>query len=48
MSYFNKKEQSVTTNLAGGIGFKPSKELELAAVLLTTLGSDKYYMSKEV
>lgn len=47
MSYFNKKEQSVTTNLAGGIGFKPSKELELAAVLLTTLGSDKYYMSKE-
>lgn len=43
MSHFNEKKQTGTTNLAGGVAYKESKELQLVSLLLTSFGDDKYY-----
>lgn len=45
MSHFNEKKTSGTTNLAGGVAYKESKELQLVSLLLTSFGDDKYYQS---
>lgn len=45
MAFFNKKKQTVTTNLAGGVAYKESKELQLVSLLLTSFGEDKCYRS---
>lgn len=43
MSHFNEKKQTGATNLAGGVAYKESKELQLVSLLLTSFGDDKYY-----
>lgn len=43
MAHFNEKKQTGTTNLAGGVAYKESKELQLVSLLLTSFGDDKYY-----
>lgn len=45
MSRFNEKKEVGTTNLAGGKAYKQSKEMQLASLLLTSFGDDKYYRS---
>lgn len=45
MSHFNEKKQTGTTNLAGGVAYKESKELQLVSLLLTSFGNDKYYQT---
>lgn len=45
MSHFNEKKQTGTTNLAGGVAYKESKELQLVSLLLTSFGDDKYYQT---
>ncbi len=46
MSYFNQKSQgSRTTNLAGGAAYKESEKLQLASILLTSFGGDKFYQT---
>jgi hypothetical protein len=44
---FNTKESTRTTNLAGGVAFSISPEIELLHAVLTTFLDDKYYESKE-
>ena len=45
MSHFNEKKTSGCTNLAGGKAYKESENLQLASLLLTSFGDDKYYQS---
>ena len=46
MSRFNQNSSGTkTTNLAGGEAYKQSPELELASILLTSMGSDEFYKS---
>ena len=45
MPHFNEKKQTGTTNLAGGVAYKESKELQLVSRLLTSFGDNKYYQS---
>lgn len=49
MAHFNEKKTSGTTNLAGGKAYKESANMQLASLLLTSFGGDKYYQnSKQV
>lgn len=48
MSKFNKTKQGTKTkNLAGGSGYKPSPELELVSILLTSFVKDQFYRDEE-
>lgn len=47
MAQFNTKQSKVKlTNLAGGAAYAERKELALAALLLTSFGSDKFYANR--
>ena len=45
MSFNEKSAGTRTHNLAGGIAYKESPELELVSLLLTSFGQDKFYES---
>lgn len=45
MALFNKKKKTDETNLAGGVAYKESNKLQLASLLLTSFGNDKYYQN---
>lgn len=47
MAHFNEKKTPGTTNLAGGVGYKESSEMQLASLLLTSFGGDKYYQTSQ-
>ena len=47
MAQFNEKKQP-EKNLAGGRAYRESENMQLAAVLLTSFGDDKYYASNLV
>lgn len=43
MSRFNSTKTTGTTNLAGGMAYKESNEMQLVSLLLTSFGGDKFY-----
>lgn len=43
MSKFNETKKTDVRNLAGGKAYKESREMQLASLLLTSWGTDKYY-----
>ena len=43
MSRFNPTKTTGTTNLAGGMAYKESNEMQLVSLLLTSFGGDKFY-----
>lgn len=45
MAHFNEKKSSGTTNFAGGKSYKESADMQLASLLLTSFGGDKYYQT---
>lgn len=47
MAHFNEKKPQ-TKNLAGGRAYRESENMQLAAVLLTSFGDDKYYAKSDV
>lgn len=47
MSHFNEKKTSGTTNLAGGKAYTESANMQLASLLLTSFGGDKYYQKSQ-
>lgn len=47
MSHFNEKKNTGTTNLAGDIAYKESANMQLASLLLTSFGGDKYYQDSK-
>lgn len=46
MSKFNEKTKSDVRNLAGGKAYKESNEMQLASLLLTSFGDDKFYQKE--
>jgi 60 kDa SS-A/Ro ribonucleoprotein len=45
MARFNQNSHSKTANLAGGVAYAQSKELELISILLTSFAADQFYRS---
>lgn len=46
MAKFNEKKDNDVRNLAGGKAYKESNEMQLASLLLTSFGDDKYYQKE--
>ena len=46
MSKFNETKKNDVRNLAGGKAYKESDEMQLASLLLTSFGDDKYYQKE--
>lgn len=46
MSKFNERKESDVRNLAGGKAYKESNEMQLASLLLTSFGDDKFYQKE--
>lgn len=46
MAKFNEKKESDVRNLAGGKAYKKSNEMQLASLLLTSFGDDKFYQKE--
>ena len=46
MSKFNETKKNDVRNLAGGKAYKESDEMQLASLLLTSFGDDKYYQKR--
>ena len=48
MSKFNQTAVGIkTTNLAGGVAYKESNELEFASMLLTSFANEQFYRSEK-
>lgn len=47
MSKFNETKKNDVRNLAGGKAYKESNEMQLASLLLTSFGDDKYYQKEK-
>lgn len=47
MSKFNETKKTDVRNLAGGKAYKESNEMQLASLLLTSFGYDKYYQTEK-
>lgn len=47
MSKFNETKKNDVRNLAGGKAYKESDEMQLASLLLTSFGDDKYYQKEK-
>lgn len=46
MAKFNERKDNDVRNLAGGKAYKESNEMQLASLLLTSFGDDKYYQKE--
>ena len=46
MAKFNERKENDVCNLAGGKAYKESNELQLASLLLTSFGDDKFYQKE--
>ena len=46
MAKFNERKENEVRNLAGGKAYKESNEMQLASLLLTSFGDDKYYQKE--
>ena len=47
MSKFNETKKTDVRNIAGGKAYKESNEMQLASLLLTSFGYDKYYQTEK-
>lgn len=46
MAKFNERKENDVRNLAGGKAYKESNEMQLASLLLTSFGDDKFYQKE--